>query len=138
MNIKKFAEKFIKAEDEAWLKGNFKPLEALEDPKVIYHFILMGQEIIGYEAHKQQILDFKAGFSSLKQVWKYLTGEGNLFALSYISNYISNGKIPSLPPAGGKLSGNSIFLFRLKNRKIIEAWVNGTMKGIDSDAYLKK
>lgn len=34
MNTKEFAEKYIKAEEEAF-KGNFEPLEAIEDPKVV-------------------------------------------------------------------------------------------------------
>jgi len=55
MNIKKFAEKFIKAEDEAFQKGNFEPLKALEDPNVVYHMSTFG-DMVGHEAHKQQIM----------------------------------------------------------------------------------
>ncbi|MBN1160323.1 MAG: ester cyclase [Dehalococcoidales bacterium] len=137
MNIKDFIEKFIKAEDEAWINRNFMPLAALEDPKVVYHFIVLGADIDGFAAHKQQILDSLASYSDIKQDWKYLTGEGNLFALLYEAHYISNGTVPGLPPAGGKVDVNLMFLFRLKNEKIVEAWVNGTMKGIDFNVYLK-
>ena len=50
MDIKEFAQKFIEAESDAWLIGNFDALEKLEDPNVIYH---MGTgEIVGHEAHK--------------------------------------------------------------------------------------
>ena len=81
MSIKDFVDKFIKAEDEAWINRNFKPLVALEDPKVVYHFIVLGADVDGFEAHKQQILDSLASYSDIKQEWTYLTGEGNLFSL---------------------------------------------------------
>ena len=138
MNIKDFAEKFIKAEDEAWKNNNIKPLEALEHPDVVYHFYFLDADVRGFEAHKQQISGSKASYSDIRQEWQYLTGDGNLFALSYKSRYISNGTIPGLPPAGGEVNVNAIFLFRVKKGKIAEAWVNGAMTGVDFKVYLKK
>ena len=38
MSIKNFAEKFIKAEEEAIHKGEFDALEKLEDPNVVFPF----------------------------------------------------------------------------------------------------
>ena len=105
MNIKAFAGKFIKAEDEAWKNNNIKPLEAIERPDVVYHFYFLGADVNGFAAHKQQIFDSKASYSDIKQEWGYLTGEGNLFALLYKARYISNGTVPGLPPAGGGLTG---------------------------------
>jgi hypothetical protein len=138
MNIKDFAEKFIKAEDEAWQKGNFDALEKLEDPNIVYHFLLLGLDVNGFEAHKQQINDGRMGSSDIKQEWKYLTGEGNLFSLSYKSRIVSNGKIPGMPPAGKEMTSNNLFLFRLKNGKITEAWSNGSATGIDVDVLGRK
>jgi len=138
MNIKDFAEKFVKAEDEAWKNDNIKPLEALEHPDVVYHFYFLGADVKGFAAHKQQISDSKKSYSDIKQEWGYLTGEGNLFALSYKARYISNGTVPGLPSAGGEVNVNAIFLFRVKKGKIAEAWVDGTMAGVDFSVYLKK
>jgi len=45
MSIKDFAEKFIKAEEEAFHEGNFDALKKLEDPNVIYHELGLGQEV---------------------------------------------------------------------------------------------
>jgi predicted ester cyclase len=137
MNIKNFAEKFIRAEDEVWKNGNIKPLEAMEQPDVVYHFYFLGADIVGFEAHKQQILDSKASYSDIRQEWQYITGEGSLFALSYKAHYVSNGTIPGLPPAGGEVNVNAIFLFQVKKGKIAEAWVNGTMTNVDFNVYLK-
>jgi predicted ester cyclase len=136
MNIKDFAEKFIKAEDEAFQKGNFDQLKALEDTNVVYHMSTFG-DLVGHEAHKQQIMMSPQGFSEIKQEWKYLTGEGNLFALSYKARYISKGNVPGMPPAGQEASRDALFLFRLKHNKVVEVWNNGSWKGIDMEAVLK-
>ncbi len=138
MNIKDFAEKFIRAEDEAWKNDDIKPLQDMEHPDVVYHFYFLGADIVGFEAHKQQIVDSKASYSDIKQDWEYLTGEGNLFAMLYKARYISNGTVPGLPPAGGEVNVNAIFLFHVKKGKVAEAWVNGTMANVDFSVYLKK
>jgi predicted ester cyclase len=138
MSIKDFAEKFIKAEDEAWQKGNFNALEALEDPNVVYHMVEFG-DLMGFEAHKQNILTSRQAGSGLRQEWKYLTGEGNLFALSYKSRFMFTGEVPGMPPPTGKeVTSDSLFLFRLKNGKIVEAWRNGSITGLDLSALSGK
>jgi len=136
MNTKEFAEKFIKAEDEAVQKGNFEPLKALEDPDVVYHMSAFG-DLIGHEGHKQNLMDGRQAFSDIKMEWQYLTGEGNLFALSLKERLISSGKMPGMPPADTEITTNSLFLFRLKHSRIIEAWNNGSWKGVDIEAFVK-
>ncbi len=137
MSTKDFAEKLIKAYDEALLKGNTKPLKALEDPNVVYHMGFRG-DIVGSDAHEQDILGSRMALSDIKVEWKYLTGEGNLLALSYKALYVSSGKVPGFPPAGKEITADSLFLFHLKNDKIKEVWMNGYTTGLDVTAYLKK
>jgi predicted ester cyclase len=136
LNTKDFAERFIKAENEAFQKGNFEPLKEIEDPNVVYHMSTFG-DMVGHEAHKQQIMMWPQAFSEIKQEWKYLTGEGNLFALSYKARYISKGNVPGMPSAGQEASRDALFLFRLKHGKVVEVWNNGNWKGIDWDTVLK-
>jgi predicted ester cyclase len=132
MDIKEFAGKFIKAENEAWEKGNFKPLEALEDPNVVYHLMALGQETAGFEAHKQYITTARKALSNLRQEWKYLTGEGNLFALSYKLRGIFTGEIPGMPiPKGKEFTTDPLLLYRLKKGKIAEVWMNGSITVAD-------
>jgi predicted ester cyclase len=135
MDIKKFAEKFIEAENDAFQKGDFNALAKLEDPNVVYHTSSFG-DLVGHEAHKQNIMSRPQFASDIKQEWKYLTGEGNLFALSYRARYISIGNLPGLPPAGKEYYRDALFLFRLKNGKIVEVWNNGSWKGIDIETTL--
>jgi len=136
MNTKEFAEKLIKAYDEAF-KGNTKHLKNLEDPNVVYHMGIRG-DIVGPDAHEQDILGSLMAFTDFKIEWKYLTGEGNLLALSYKARYVSSGKVPGLPPAGKEVTGDALFLFRLKDGMIFEVWMNGYSTGIDMEAYLNK
>jgi predicted ester cyclase len=136
MNIKEFAEKFIKAEDEAFQKGNFEPLKALEDPNVVYH-MPWGGDLVGHEGHKQNIMDARQAFSDVKQEWQYLTGDGNLFAVSLKERITSRGNTPGMPSAGKEITTDSLFLLRLKHGKVVEVWNNGSQKGMDIEVLLK-
>jgi len=136
MDTKAFAGKIIKAYDKAF-KGNTKSLKSLENPDVVYHMGIRG-DIVGPDAHEQDILMSRMMFSDINIDMKYLTGEGNLLALSYKARYISNGKVPGLPPEGGEINVDGICLFRLKNEKIAEMWMGGQTTGLDLEAFSKK
>jgi predicted ester cyclase len=132
MNIKDFAEKFIKAEEEAIHEGKFDALEKLEDAKVVYHFMRSDTETVGWEAHKNIILGMRQRTPGIRVEWKYLTGEGNLFALSFkASGAKFTGTTPGSPPPTGKeVTSNSLFVLRVHKGKIAESWSNGTITGI--------
>jgi predicted ester cyclase len=136
MNTREFAEKFTKAEDQAWQTGNCDALQKLEDPKVVYHIPPM-PDTIGWEAHKQYILGTRQAASDIHQDWEYITGDGNVFSLSYKMSCISKGMIPGTKN-GGKITCDSLFVFKLKDGKIIEAWSKGSMTGIDLSAFSKQ
>ena len=131
MDIKEFAEKFIKAEDEAWQNGNFDDLEALEDPGIVYHVSPL-PDMVGWEAHKQYIQTNRQIISGIQQNWKYLAGEGNLFALSYKSSGTTAAEIPTMNiPKGKKIATDYLFVLQVKNGRITEVWSNGTMTFAD-------
>ena len=131
MDIKVFAKKLIKATYEAMVDGNVDALEKLEDPQVIYHFP-GGQDRLGHEAHKQDILILRPAISNLKMDMRYLTGDGDVFALSLKSSgrYIS--EIPARPlPVGKKFSDDYLFVYRLNKNRIAEVWINGSTQFSD-------
>ena len=126
MDIKKFAEKVIKAEEEAFQKGNFDLLKALEDPNVVYHLYQRPTDMVGHEAHKQDIISSRQGRDYTKLEFQYLTGEGNLFALSIKMKARVTGEKPGDSiPIGKNVSGNWLFSGRVKKGRVIEGWVNG-------------
>jgi predicted ester cyclase len=126
MDTKEFVGNLIQATEEAVIDGNVDALEKLEDPNVIYH-MPGGQDRLGHEAHKQDILNFRPAVTDVKMEMKYLVGDGNVFALSLKSSgrYIS--EIPMRPvPVGKKFSDDALFVYRLKDNKIAEVWKNAS------------
>ena len=132
MSIKDFAEDYIMASKEAWQKGNFEALEKLSHPNVVYHYMPLGRDMVGWEEFKQHIVGGRQALPSLKQEWQYVAGEGNYFALSYRSRGMLSGQAPGAPPPTGKeVTANYLYLFHLKDGKIAEAWYNGTTTGLN-------
>ena len=127
MNTEEIAQKYIKAETEAFQHGNFDLLAEIEDPNIVYHPPPPFQEIAGHEAHKKDILTARQAWSDIKQEWNYLTGEGNLFALAYKARYISSGNVSGFPAAGKEITEDAMFLLRLKNDRIVEGWAHINM-----------
>ena len=85
--------------------------------------------MVGHEAHKQDILGTRQAIPDIKQEWKYLTGEGNLFALSYKSGGRTTGEKPGFPILiGKKVATDYLFVFRVKNDILVEAWANGSFQ----------
>jgi predicted ester cyclase len=126
MSIKDFGEKFIKAMNDAWQNGNFEALEALEDPKIVFH-LSAADDVVGWEAHKQDILTRRQKFRNFQQDFKYLIGEGNLFALSRKTSFISSDEMPGIPKER-EVTGDYIVLLRLRKGKVIEAWTKGNVQ----------
>jgi hypothetical protein len=135
MNIKDLAEKWIKAELDAFQNGKFELLKEIEDPDVVYHLYPM-PDMVGHEAHKQNVMvTFEGQYATeIKQEFEYLTGEGNLCALTYKAVYVSAGKMPNWPPAGEEATNNSLFVLRWKNDRVVEVWSNGHITGINLEA----
>jgi SnoaL-like polyketide cyclase len=133
MSIRKFAGKCIMAENEAWQKGNFDPLKALEDPNMVVHMPLGTPDMVGHEAHKQQIINARKYWSDIKQEWKYLTGDGNLFVMSYKSSFKVTGINPEAKyfTVGKKVSSDEIIALLVKKGRIVEIWANGSFKITD-------
>ena len=111
VNLEEFVGRFIKAENQAWQQGEFAALEAIEDPAIVFH----GMGLNGWEAHKQYIINARQTITGLQQDWEYLTGDGNLFALSYKSTSTISGQ---------KSRTEALMLFRLENGRIKDVWLN--------------
>jgi len=127
MNIKDFAEKFIKAEEEAFQKGNFDALAKLEDTNVVYHMGAPLGDLVGHEAHRHYITGARQTVSNLKQEFKYLAGDGNLFAFAYKSSGQITGEISGVPmPIGKKVSTDYLFVIRVNKGRVAEVWANGS------------
>ena len=127
MDIKEFAEKYIPAQTDAWQKGDFKLLETLEDHNIVWH----GREG-GFEGHKQFFTMARQSMAIIKMEWKFIVGEGNLFALSLKGTYKLLKEFPgSKIPVGKAVSVDNMMLLRLKNGKVVEVWEKGSSTILD-------
>lgn len=122
-DLEEFAEKYINAEDKAWEQGDTSDLEKLEDPNIVYHMHNLGFDLEGWDAHERIILDTRGMMSDLQQDWKYLTGEGNHFAMAYTSHSTMPGEEPDITL---DVTNSSLFLFRIDKGRVVEVWVNGS------------
>lgn len=127
MSVKELAEKFIKAQSEAWKNGKFDELEALEHENVVYHVAGM-PDVVGWEGHKQYIQGTNQIVSGLEQQWEYIVGDVNLFSLSYKARFKMKAEHPVLPiPVGKMVNLDFLTVNQLKDGKIAEVWMNGSM-----------
>jgi predicted ester cyclase len=93
---------------------------------VVYHVPPL-PDMLGHEAHKQDIMGSRKAISELKQEFKYLCGDGNVFVLAYKSSGRITGEKPGFPmPIGKKVALDYIFVYRVEKGKVREAWSNGT------------
>lgn len=111
VNLVAFAKQFIEAEDQAWQQGDFRALEAIEDPNIVFH----GLGIENFEAHKQYIINARNSNSGIKQEWEYVTGDASLFALSYKAEVTATDQMSRV---------EALMLFRVGNGKITDVWLN--------------
>jgi hypothetical protein len=79
-----FARDYIVAQCDAWERGDFSGLRALEHPEVRFTNI-NGTVFEGRDAHFAAIEGMKASFdgAAFAQEWHYLAGDGSIFSLSY-------------------------------------------------------
>jgi hypothetical protein len=118
---REFADKFVAAETTAWTTGNLEALEGVEDPAVVYH--MPGLELKGWKAHADYITHGRTTVRDLKQNWKYLSGEGNHFALAYESTAFVKATDKNPPMS---IANNYLFVVRTNNGKVVEIWMNGS------------
>ena len=110
IDLEKFAEEYIKAQRLAWQQGDFDALESLEDPNIVFHH----SGNVGFEAHKQYIVNVRKTVTELQQEWAYVAGDCSLFVLSYKASAIMQDK--------SKFEVDARMVYRLKDGKVIEVW----------------
>ncbi|HEY94089.1 MAG TPA: ester cyclase [Dehalococcoidia bacterium] len=123
MGIEEIAEKWIQADKQAFQEGNFDALEQLESPNIVIHSAPV-PGTIGFEEHKEHILKVREEVSDLQQEFEYLTGDGNVFAISFKQSFTAKVEIP-IAPAGSTVNIDSLFVLRCENDKIAEIWMKG-------------
>ena len=126
MDIKEFALKFIEAENQAFQQGNFDALDAIQLPDVVYHWGV-SRDMVGREAHQQDIMNYRRRTSSHQQDWDYVTGDGDVCVLSIKETMTFAEEFPAISaPAGATIIFDAFFILRRENDKVTEAWIKGS------------
>ena len=131
MSIKDFAEKWIAAYVEALKTGNCDALGKLEDANVVHHSVARGQDsIVGWAAHKQAITNMLQAVPDYTADFKYLTGEGSHFVMSYKAKGTLTGTAPGYsPPTGKEVTLDYLYVYRVHDGKVVEVWYKGSTTG---------
>ncbi len=128
MSTQDIANKYFKAEDDAFQKGDFGALSQVEDANVVWHMGPPMGDIVGHEAHKQYISVVRKAASGITEEFKYLAGDGNLFACAFKSSGRFVAEMPGMPvPIGKSFVNDYLMVMRLQNQKVAEVWAHGTM-----------
>jgi hypothetical protein len=128
MEIRKFAEKYIKAEKQAFKEGNFNALEAIVSPNVVYHWGSF-RDMVGHEAHKQDIVNYRKFTSKHTQEWDYVIGDGDVCVLSIKETMTFIDEYPAISaPVGATIEFDGVFILRRDNEKMVEAWIKGNSR----------
>jgi hypothetical protein len=130
VDIKKFAEKFIEAEHQAFQQGNFGALEQIESRNIVIHMPPV-PDFNGFEAHKQYIVNGCKSSTNLQQEWGYITGDGNVAVLSLKQRAtLTEDNQAFKIPAGSTINTDGFFVLRRENDKIVEIWIKSSMEVI--------
>jgi predicted ester cyclase len=119
-----FKARFVKAEAEAWYKGNLDALDDVDDPNIVIHMI-GAPGLFGREAHKQYIAEARQAFSDYQQEWSDMVVEGDTMAALYTAHMKHTGPNPMIPvsPTGKELTVVAAMFFHLRNDKIIDIFM---------------
>ena len=123
MNIKDFAEKYIKIWQQAAFSGKTGDLQKMFDPAFIYHDLFIESHLDGYLQH---IRDIQKSAEIKRFELKYLVGEANLFGLDFKARYKFSAEVPGKPGTKGKeIDTHYLCFFHVKDNRIDEGWSAG-------------
>jgi predicted ester cyclase len=131
MAFEDFKARFVKAQAEAWYKGNLDALDDVDDPDIVVHMIGY-PDFLGREGHKQYIAGARKAFSDYRQEWADLILEGDTMAARYTAQMKHTGPSPMIPgpPTGKELTVTAAMFFHLKNDKIVEMFIYSDNMGL--------
>ena len=133
MSIEEFKAKFIRAEEEAMLKGNVDALDEVYSPDLVIHSEQFPfQELKGIEARKRQVQTNRQAFQIIKLDWDEMVGEGDTIAYRYTLRMKHTGNSPMVPvpPTGKELVVKGGQFLHLKDDKVSEVFGHIDMMGM--------
>lgn len=114
---------------EATNRGELDLLDQMVVPDYIEHDPVPGQRP-GLEGLKDAYRMFNSPFPDLKFIFEDVIAEGDLVVGRGVISGTHMGEFFGIPPTGKKVHWTGTRLFRLKDGKVTEGWVNIDMLGL--------
>ncbi|MEE9510275.1 MAG: ester cyclase [Candidatus Bathyarchaeia archaeon] len=116
---KEIVRRYAEEED----KGNL--LEVIDEivaPDVVYHYP-NNNNVSGLETIKQSSAQFHKAFPDLKHTIEFQIVEGDLVATRYTWRGTHKGRWMGIEPTGKEVTFTLLDVCRVKDGKIVEAWI---------------
>jgi hypothetical protein len=126
MSIRKFADKYIDAETQAFNTGDFTALEKIESQDVVFHRGFE-DDLVGFFSHKTDVINSRESTTDVVRDWRYIVGDGKICAMNFKCSFKSLNEKSGVP-AGKTMTIESIFVLRVQGGKLVECWANGSSK----------
>ncbi len=123
---KEIVRRYAEEEDKGSLLDNIDEIVASD---VIYHYP-NNNDVIGLETIKQSSLQFHKAFPDLKHTIEFQIAEGDLVATRYTWSGTHKGKWMSIEPTGKEVTFTFLDVCRVKDGKIVEAWIELDFLGL--------
>jgi predicted ester cyclase len=114
---------------EATNRGELDVLDELVYPDYVEHDPVPGQKP-GLEGLKEAYKMFNSPFPDLKFVFDDVIAEGDMVVGRGVISGTHEGEFFGVPATGKKVHWTGTRLFRLKDLKVVEGWVNIDMMGL--------
>jgi predicted ester cyclase len=121
LDIKELAQKYTKAVEEAYYRGNLDPVDDLYHTDVVIHQPPF-PDIVGLEAYKQNIMAARQAFTDIRFNWEEMVGEGKTMAFRstwHMKHTGVSAKLP-VPPTGKEVVMKGGLFISVRNGRIIE------------------
>jgi steroid delta-isomerase-like uncharacterized protein len=109
-------------------EGNPAFLELLSEDYVA-HFP-GGVDIKGRESIRKMVDDYFTAFPDLTHSFSDFVAEGDKVAMRYGDKGTHKGVFNGIPPTGVEMKVAAIGIFRLKDGKMVECWIEGDFLGM--------
>ncbi len=109
--------------EDCFSTGDMTLADELLDENYLYHGPTIMEEVRGREAFKEAIASFRAALPDLRETVEDQIAEGDKVVSRFISRGTHKGELMGAPPTGKQITIRGTDISRIRNGKIVEAWV---------------
>ncbi len=116
--------------EEAVSKGSVSAIETCVSPHIVFTSPYTPEPINGIEGFKQMIGMLHTAFPDLKIHEEDSLAEGNTVATRWFATGTHQGDFMGQKPSGKQFKISGMSIYRIKDGKIVEGWVNDDSLGM--------